>query len=401
MNKEKKGRVGSAHLLARNGLTPTVRALGWVSLCSDFASKMVYPITPIFLTTVLGAPVWTVGVVEGIAESAASLLKLYSGWLSDRVGQRKPFAVAGYGLGTVSKLGLALSVGWGSVLGARLLDRVGKGLRAAPRDALIAENCAPHQRGQAFGLHHSLETVGEVLGPLLGFLLLQRFVGNYRGVFAIAVLPALIGVFVLLKWVQEPQLTTAERKSRPKFTLQGLSPTYRRYLMAIGLFSLGNSSDAFLLVRSQDLGIAGAQVLLLYALFNLVETCLGLAAGRLSDRIGRRPLLVMGYTVFALVYLGFATARSAEVVWGLFMFYGLYSTLTRGVQKAFVADLVHPDRRGAEIGTFHMLIGLAALPASLIAGWLYTQVSVAAPFYFSVGTTILSIGLLISIRRSP
>ncbi|MEM7061614.1 MAG: MFS transporter [Cyanobacteria bacterium P01_B01_bin.77] len=378
----------------------TVRALGWVSLCTDFSSKMVYPITPIFLTSALGAPVWTVGVIEGIAESVASLLKLYSGWLSDRVGQRKPFAIAGYGLGALSKLGLAFSLGWVAVLGARLLDRVGKGLRAAPRDVLITENCAPEQRGQAFGLHHSLETVGEVLGPLLGFLLLRQL--DYREVFAIAFLPALLGVLVLFRFVREPRrLAEVKRRSRPQFTLRGLSPAYRQFLLVVGLFSLGNSSDAFLLLRSQELGLTGSQLLLLYALFNLVETCLGFAAGRLSDRIGRRPLLVMGYGVFALVYLGFALAHSAELVWGLFMFYGLYSTLTRGVQKAFVADLVHPERRGAEVGTFHMLVGIATLPASLIAGWLYTQVSVAAPFYFSVTTTIIAIGLLISLRRSP
>ncbi|MEM8613841.1 MAG: MFS transporter [Cyanobacteria bacterium P01_H01_bin.105] len=384
--------------MSKATLTPTVRALGWVSLCSDFASKMVYPITPIFLTSALGAPVWTVGVIEGIAESVASLLKLYSGWLSDRVGQRKPFAIAGYGLGALSKLGLALSASWVAVLGARLLDRLGKGLRAAPRDVLITENCAPEQRGQAFGLHHSLETVGEVLGPLLGYLLLRQL--GYRGVFAIAFLPALVGVLVLLKFVREPRLAV-KRRSRPQFTLRGLSPAYRQFLLVVGLFSLGNSSDAFLLLRSQDLGLTGSQLLLLYAVFNLVETCLGLTAGRLSDRIGRRPLLVMGYAVFALVYLGFALANSAELVWGLFMFYGLYSTLTRGVQKAFVADLAHPERRGAEVGTFHMLMGLATLPASLIAGWLYTQVSVAAPFYFSVTTTIIAIGLLLGVRRSP
>ncbi|MEM6353005.1 MAG: MFS transporter [Cyanobacteria bacterium J06629_9] len=380
------------------GLSPTVRALGWVSLCTDFASKMVYPITPIFLTTVLGAPVWTVGVIEGIAESAASLLKLYSGWLSDRVGQRKPFALAGYSLGALSKLGLALSAGWGAVLGARLLDRVGKGLRAAPRDVLIAQNCAPNQRGQAFGLHHSLETVGEVIGPLLGFVLLRWALVGYRGVFAIAFIPALLGVLVLLKWVQEPRQSQPPRQL-PQFTFSGLSPAYRKYLIVIVLFGLGNSSDAFLLLRSQDLGLAGADLLLLYAVFNLVETCLGLSVGRLSDRIGRRPLLVAGYTIFALVYLGFATAQSVGIVWLLFMVYGLYSTLTRGTQKAFVADLVHPDRRGAEVGTFHMLMGLATLPASLIAGWLYTRVSVAAPFYFSVTTTIMAIGLLLTLRR--
>ncbi len=349
-------------------LNSTVRALGLVSLLTDLANKMVYPLTPVFLTTILGAPVWTVGMVEGIAESTASILKLYSGWMSDRMGHRKPFAILGYGLGAISKLGLALSSLWGHVLGARLVDRVGKGLRAAPRDALIAENSAPHQRGQAFGLHHSLESIGEVVGPFLGVLCLQQFAGNYRSVFAIAFLPALLGVMVLLLLVKEPKQTPEKTRKRPDFTLQGLSPIYRRYLFVVGLFSLGNSSDAFLLIRAQDLGFGGTQLLLLYAVFNLVETCLGLAAGRLSDRVGRRPLLAVGYLVFALVYLGFATVQKAEMVWGLFALYGLYSTLTRGVQKAFVADLVHPERRGAEIGTFYMLVGLAALPASLIAG---------------------------------
>lgn len=381
-----------------SGLTPTVRALGGVSLCTDFASKMVYPITPIFITTVLGAPIWTVGIIEGVAESTASLLKLYSGWLSDRAGKRKPFALGGYALGAVSKLGLALSAGWGGVLGARLLDRIGKGLRAAPRDVLIAENSAPDSRGKAFGLHHSLETVGEVFGPLLGFVLLQQMALGYREVFAIAFIPALIGVLVLFVWVKEPPQVEHEKKKKPQFTFSGLSPAYRQYLVAIVLFSLGNSSDAFLLLRSQELGLVGAQLLLLYAMFNLVETCLGLSAGRLSDRIGRRPLLVMGYAVFACVYLGFATAQSSGAVWWLFVLYGLYSTLTRGTQKAFVADLVNAEQRGAEVGTFHMLMGLAMLPASLIAGWLYTQVSVAAPFYFSVITTTLAIGMLLSIR---
>jgi len=374
---------------------PTVRSLGWVSLFSDMASKMVYPITPLFLTAVLGAPVWTVGVVEGIAESVASLLKLYSGWLSDRAGQRKPFAVAGYGLGAVSKLGLALAGSWGFVLGARLLDRVGKGLRAAPRDALIAENCEPGQRGQAYGLHHRLETVGEVVGPLVGFLFLAWFAGNYRGVFAIAFIPALIGVLVLLKWVKEPKNAAARAdRALPQFTLRGLSPAYRQYLSVVGLFGLGNSSDAFLLVRSQDLGFSGSQLLLLYAAFNLVSVILAVTVGKLSDRVGRRILLILGYGLFSLVYLGFAVAESAALVWILFLFYGLYTALTRGVQKALVADLIHPQRRGAEIGTFHMLVGLAALPASLLAGFLYTQVSVGAPFYFSAGVSAISAVLL-------
>lgn len=398
------------------GLSRTVRALGLVSLFTDLASKMAYPITPIFLTAVLGAPAWTVGVVEGIAESTASILKLYSGWLSDHVGQRKPFAVMGYGLGAISKLILAVAGGWGHVLGARVLDRVGKGLRAAPRDALIAENCSPQQRGRAFGLHHSLETIGEVVGPMLGFWFLLQFTDNYRGVFALAFLPAIAGVLVLLTLVREPKvggldgirytglserrvkLSDQKKRSRPQFTFRGLSPVYRRYLLVVGLFSLGNSSDAFLLLRAQDLGFGGGQVLLLYAVFNLVEVLLGYTVGNLSDRLGRRPLLASGYLVFAGVYLGFAIVWGPIAIWPLFAFYGLYSTLTRGVQKAFVADLVNPQRRGAETGTFYMVVGLAALPASLIAGWLYAQVSVAAPFYVSAATAMLAAVFLLGVR---
>lgn len=314
-----------------HGLTRTVKALGWVSLLTDFASKMVYPLTPIFLTSVLGAPVWAVGIIEGIAESAASILKLYSGWLSDWAGRRKPFALAGYSLGALSKLGLALSGTWMHVLGARLFDRIGKGLRAAPRDVLIVENCTVAQRGQAFGLHHSLETVGEVLGPLAGFIFLQHHTGNYRGVFAIAFIPALLGVLMLQTQVKERRPKT--RKPRPQFTLRGLSPAYRQYLFAVALFGLGNSSDAFLLLRAHDLGFTGSQLLLLYAVFNLVAVGLGQMAGKLSDRIGRRPLLVSGYLIFALIYLGFARATTPLTIWLLFMVYGLYDTLTRGVQK--------------------------------------------------------------------
>lgn len=371
----------------------TVVVLGLVSLCSDLASKMVYPITPIFLTAVLSAPVWTVGVVEGVAESMASLLKLYSGWLSDRVGRRKPLALAGYGLGAISKLALAFAGGWGQVLGARLIDRTGKGLRAVPRDVMITENCPASQRGRAFGLHHSLETLGEIVGPLLGAWLLQRLAGGYRGVFAIATLPALLGI-LLLTLVREPASDPHQSLSRPQFTLQGLSPVYRHYLLVVGLFSLGNSSDAFLLLRARDLGFTGEQLLLLYTLFNLVEITLGFAVGHLSDRVGRRPVLVSGYLVFALVYLGFAMTLDAAIIWLLFGLYGLYSALTRGVQKAFVADFVHPERRGAETGTFYVLTGLTTLPASLIAGWLYAQIAASSPFYVSAGSAIMAALLL-------
>jgi MFS family permease len=367
-----------------------VKALGLVSLFTDLSSEMVYPINPVFLTKVLGAPAWAVGLVEGTAESTASLLKIYSGWLSDRAGARKPFAVAGYGLAAISKPMIGLAGVWGMMLGARFLDRAGKGLRAAPRDALIAETTPSHQRGRAFGLHRSLDTTGAVLGPLLGYLFLQRFPNQFRWLYLLAFIPALIGVLVLVLFVREQKKASAaepaERKPLPRFTLAGLSPDYRRYLTIVGLFGLGNSSDAFLLLRAQGMGVAPAHMLLLYALFNVVEAVLAFSAGTLSDRVGRRPLIALGWGVFALVYLGFALLHSPAAAWILFTIYGLYYTLTQGTQKALAADLAHPERRGTEIGAFHMLVGLAALPASLLAGLLYSKVSPSAPFYLGAAT---------------
>lgn len=380
-------------------LSPTVRALGWVSLFTDVSSEMVYPITPLFLTRVLGAPPWVVGLIEGIAESTASVLKLYSGWLSDRAGRRKPLTVAGYGLAALAKPMMALAGAWGHVLLARWVDRVGKGLRSAPRDVLITESCLPTQRGRAFGFHRSMDTTGAVVGPLLGFVFLQRFPGAFRWLYVLAFVPALIGVLTLIIFVRERagrDATEEPKQAPPRFTLSGLSPAYRRYLLIVGLFSLGNSSDAFLILRSQSMGIGASQTLLLYALFNVVEAIFGYQAGRLSDRIGRRPLVAAGYGVFALVYLGFAALRGPGPVWVLFTLYGLYYTLTQGVQKALAADLAHPERRGLEIGAFHMLVGLAALPASLLAGGLYTFVDPAAPFYLGAASATLAAFLLLT-----
>jgi len=352
-----------------------------------------------------------VGLIEGVAESTASLLKLYSGWLSDRWGRRKPFAVAGYGLAAVSKPLIAVAGVWGHVLGARFLDRTGKGLRAAPRDALIAENCPPTQRGRAFGFHRSMDTAGAVLGPLLGYWFLHAFPGQFRWLYALAFFPALVGV-VLLAWfvreqsaakIGEDKVVKADgvvaKKAIPLPSLQslsGLSPAYRRYLAVVAIFGICNSSDAFLLLRAQDMGVGSAQLLLLYAVFNLVEAALGYRAGRLSDRVGRRPLLIGGYAVFALVYLGFAVLQGAAAVWLLFVIYGLYYTLTQGTQKALAADLAHPDRRGTEIGIFHFLVGVAALPASLIAGWLYSHVAPSAPFVVGACTATAAALLLSS-----
>ena len=375
---------------AAEPLSATIKTLGLVSLCTDVSSEMVYPLNPIFLTQVLLAPAWTVGLVEGIAESVASLLKLYSGWLSDRAGTRKEFTVAGYALSSLAKPQMAIAAGWTWVLGARFLDRVGKGLRTAPRDALIAENCEPDQRGRAFGFHRSMDTMGALLGPILGYAFLLHYPQQIRKLYLFAFIPGLVGVLILAIFVREGKKPPQRTKPFPIFSFRQLSPEYRRYLLIVSLFSLGNSSDAFLLLRAKNMGVNLHHLLLLYALFNVVEAVLGYAAGRLSDRLGRRPLVAAGYSVFAVVYLGFALFHGALAAWILFPIYGLYYTLTQGPQRALATDLAHPDRRGAELGAFHLAVGLAALPASLFAGWLYARVSPSAPFFVGGFTAALS-----------
>ncbi|MEI7820781.1 MAG: MFS transporter [Verrucomicrobiota bacterium] len=388
-------------------LSPTVKALGAVSLCTDVSSEMVYPLNPIFLTQVLRAPAWAVGLIEGVAESVASILKLWSGWLSDRTGRRKPFTVAGYALSAVSKPLIALAGAWAWVLGARFLDRTGKGLRTAPRDALITESCAPEQRGRAFGFHRSMDTLGAVIGPLLGYLFLLRYPDQLRGLYLLAFIPGMLGVLVLGLFVRERKKARTPRevgemgKRAPVFSFKQISPEYRRYLLIVALFSFGNSSDAFLLLRAQGMGVEVRHMLLLYALFNVVEAVLGYWAGGLSDRVGRRPLVAAGYLVFAVVYFGFAIFHSAVAAWILFPIYGLHYTLTQGTQRALAADLAHPDRRGAEIGAFHMVVGLAALPASVFAGWLYSRVSPSSPFFLGSFTAAAAgVLLLLSHRGS-
>jgi MFS family permease len=383
-------------------LSPAVRVLGLVSLFTDFSSEMVYPVNPVFLTKVLGAPPWAIGLIEGVAETTASLLKLYSGYLSDRMGKRKPLTILGYSLGAISKPILGLSSIWPQVFFARLLDRTGKGLRASPRDALIADNALPSQRGRAFGLHRSMDTTGAVLGPLVGFLFLRAFPDALRLLYFIAFIPALLGVLALLFFVKEAaKLKEAKAASPPRFSFNHLSMEYRRYLLVVVLFGLGNSSDSFLLLRAGQLGVTPEFLLLLYAVFNVVEASLGYFAGQLSDKVGRRPLIATGYVVFGAVYLGFAMIHHQTGIWFLFPLYGLYYTLTQGTQKALAADLAHPERRGAEIGAFHLLVGLSALPASLVAGVLYTRVAPSAPFYLGAITAVLAAVLLLGLGPGP
>ena len=362
-----------------NGITRPVWILSLVSFFADFSSEMVYPIIPLFITGTLGAPALAVGVVEGVAEGTANITKLISGRWADRFGARKPFVVAGYGLAAIGKLILGLATVWPVALIGRTSDRFGKGIRGAPRDALLADFTDDRNRGRVFGFHRSMDSLGAVVGPLVGLAFLEADV-RLRWIILLAVVPGIASVMVL-KWLPErkpePLAPGAERQVRGA---SALPMSFYLLLGVMALFMLGNSSDAFLILRSKDLGLSTTLVVLAYVCYNLVYTGLSFPAGVVSDRIPRAWLMIVGMLVFAGVYLGFARASDDWAVWPLFAIYGAYIALTDGVSKALVADLAPKDIRSSAMGLFQGITGFAALAASITAGILWDQVSERAPF---------------------
>ena len=371
--------------------------LGLTSLLTDISSEMVYPLVPFFLTAALGASPAMLGIIEGLAESVASLLKVFSGWISDRIGKRKSLTMLGYGAGALGKLLLAVAGGWGMVLTARMVDRLGKGIRGAPRDAMIADSAHEEKRGSAFGLHRTLDTWGAVLGVALGYWFFTRMPGDYARVFLWALLPATAGVLVLLA-VREPR-HEGPRRAPPRLTWSALPRRLQLFLAITFLFTLGNSSNAFLLLRAQGLGVSAAAAILLYGAYNASYALSSYPSGRLSDRAGRKTLLVAGYVFYALVYLGFALLDDSApswMIWTLFVVYGLYSGFTDGVEKALVSDLAPRELRATAIGLHGTLVGIGLFPASFIAGQLWTMLGPAYTFYFGGGMGILAaLGLLL------
>lgn len=379
--------------------------LGITSFLSDVASEMIYPLLPVLLATTLGAGALAVGWVEGAAESLAAFLKLFAGWASDRSRRKKPWVVAGYALAGVARPLVAFAGSVGQVLAVRLTDRVGKGLRSAPRDALLAASVAPADRGRAFGFHRAADHAGALVGPLLAAGLLALGLG-LETVFLWAFLPGLLAPLVVLFGVRERPAPPAE--SAPVLAVAGglgLAPGERRalapYLVTLALFTLGNSTDAFLLLRAVELGVPAAAVPLLWAFLHAVKSGLGTWGGGLSDRLGRRRVITAGWGLYALVYLGLAVATTVWQVWGLFALYGLHYALVEGAEKALVADFVPAARRGAAFGWFHGVIGLCALPASVAFGalWQFAGASVA----FTCGALLagLATGLLATWVRVP
>ena len=367
----------------------------------DISSEMLLNLLPLFLFNVLGVRTAAIGAIEGVAESTASLLKMFSGWLSDRLGTRKKLAVLGYGVSTLVKPFLYLATTWGAVLAVRFGDRVGKGIRTAPRDALVADSVDERQRGLAFGLHRAGDTAGAVVGigiALLVLLATQRggaalSRSTFQAVVLASLVPSVLAVLVLAFGARETAVAARDARP-PRLSLAGFDRRFRLFLVIVILFTLGNSSDAFLILRAQNAGLTVAGVLGMMLTFNLVYAAVSSPAGAMSDRFGRRRFLVGGWLLYAGVYFGFARASSGWHTWALMAVYGVYYGLTHGVAKAYVADLVPPERRGTAYGVYSAAVGITALPASLVAGLLWQGAGrwggfgPSAPFLFGAALAL-------------
>ena len=377
-------------------LPRAVVALGMVSLLNDASSEMIYPLLPLFLAQ-LGASVAFIGLLEGIAETTASLLKLGSGWLADRRGGHKGLTALGYGLAAFTRPLLALTTAPWQVLCLRFADRVGKGLRTAPRDALIAHAAEPTSRGLAFGFHRGMDHLGAMVGPLLAAGILLLAPGDYRLVFWLAAVPALLSLLVLaygLRSVSEPPRMPASEPLRLHLP-QG---SFRWLLLCVLVFTLGNSSDAFLLLRAEQAGVNPAFVPLLWAGLHLLKSLLAVPGGALSDRWGRRQVLMLGWLIYALVYIGFGFARAAWQIAALFGLYALYFALTEGTERALVAELVPPEQRGQAFGVFHFVVGMGMLPASLLFGAVWQIWGAAAAFLMGASLALMATLMLCASR---
>jgi MFS family permease len=387
-------------------LDPTVRALGVVSLLNDFSSEVAVRTLPLFLANVLGVRTTVIGLIEGVAESTSTLLKLVSGHLSDRIGRKKALALWGYGLSNFTKPLLYFANSWGLVLLVRFLDRVGKGIRTAPRDALIADVTAPKMRGRAFGFNKAMDKAGAVIGLLVAaavvYLSQQDTVAltrdSYQWLVLLAIVPGLAAVGVMAKWVEEQPKPF---NGSPRLAWSQMDGRFWAFIEVLTIFTLGNSSDAFLMLRAQTLGLSTVEIFLVVALFNLVVTLTSTKGGALSDTLGRRGLIVSGWLIYALIYLGFAFASAWWHVWILYAGYGLYYGAFLGASSALIADLVPDYLRGTAYGIFNAALGVVAFPASLLAGLLWDWHGPVAPFLVGGALALLAtIGLLmIPLRR--
>jgi MFS family permease len=387
-------------------LPRNVFVISLISLLNDASSEIIYPLLPLFLTLTLGASPKDVGLIEGMAESVSSLLKLFAGYFSDRRGRRKEWVVGGYALANVVRPLLGIATNWFQVLAIRLTDRVGKGIRTAPRDAMIADSVSAKERGLAFGFHRAMDHGGAVIGPLIGFLLItvvasdknHASASDFKKIFLLASVPALAAVLVAIFGLRESEMKgNGNGLTKPRLTLRGFDRDFRRFLLLVALFTLSNSSDAFLLLRARDAGILESNLLLLWAALHGTKVLSSLIGGDLSDRLGRRTLIVSGWLLYAAVYLGFAFVTTPGAAWTLFLIYGVYFGLAEGAEKALVADLVRPDQRGTAYGLYNLAFGVTVFPASYIMGTIWDWYGPRAAFIMSASIGALAALLLLAV----
>lgn len=375
--------------------------LGLVSFFADISAEMVYPVIPLYLTSAFGATPALIGIIEGIAESLASLLKVYSGYITDKYQHKKPIAFAGYAAGLLYKAALVAANSWAGVLGARMIDRIGKGIRTAPRDVMVCESADSNRMGTAFGIHKAMDMAGSALGILIAYLLLSSANGvfNYKKLFMISMIPALLSLAVF-PFIKEKKECRIANECQPFWKdIKKLDSQLKLYLLVAFLFTLGNSSNAFLLLRAKSVGFEDTSVILLYFVYNITASVLAIPLGKRSDRVGRKRLLVLGYIVFALVYLGFAFAGSQAWMIALFVLYGVYTAMIAGVERAFIAEIPPRNLRGTMLGLHSTIVGVALLPASAIAGVLWTSFGARVPFVFGACLSLAAALVLLILMK--
>ena len=392
------------------GFDANVFFMGLTSFFTDISSELIFTLVPLFLSDVLGATSTIVGLVGGLSDSADSIFRIFSGWFSDKIGKRKVLATMGYSISTVAKPFMLLANTWGAVIGVRVGDRIGKGVRSSSRDALIADSVDEKERGRSFGLHRAMDTAGAVVGLIIAAIIVYMIPGDkfhmtreaYHWMVVVAIIPAVLAVLVILTLVRERKkvASAAQASTGKPVGLTPFSNQFKLFLVIIGLFTLGNSSDFFLILEAQRVKTPLLQVVLMLVLFNLTYALLSTPMGVLSDKIGRKRVITAGWLIYGLVYIGFAVSGIIWQIWALFAVYGVYYAICDGAAKAFVADLVPANRRGTAYGIYNGVVGLVALPASLIAGVLWGNIAPAAAFYFGAGLALLAmVGLLFIIKE--
>ncbi len=378
------------------GITLNVIILGFVSLFTDLSSQMVFPLIPLFLANVLGAGGVVVGLVEGAAETTASLLKVFSGYWSDKIEKRKPFVLIGYGISSLTKPLFAFSYIWQSVLGIRIAERVGKGIRTAPRDVIVAQSCDADVRGKAYGIHRFMDGIGSIFGAVLAFLLLPLF--GFRKVFLLAFIPSIIAVLFIL-FVKEEKRKRSTKSKSLKVSFKSLTPQLKYFICVATIFALGNFGYAFLLLRAINLGLDSQTAILLYIIYYISYSIFIIPAGMFSDKIGRKRVILVGYGLFGLTSLGLIFVSNLSQIISLFISYGIFYAMIDGVQRAFVVDLSPSSLKGTALGTFHTSTGLAALPGGLIAGLLWDKISPETTFIFGFVLSITAITLFLNLKE--